>query len=185
MVTVYFQNSKGQKAETTMAGIPALLESGAIQAHTLIWIEGMDEWTALSKAHGKVEAANEEVSTTLKGVLQNGLANKERKAGLLQKVWDHVDVDGDGTLDREEIHLVLVQMGWEQVSKRLLDKVMAEIDTDQSGDVDFEEFSTWFMKQDTSKQESMIVVHYQTTGGFSAKVTPSPICSCVWCLGLL
>ena len=97
MVTVHYQNSKGQKAETTMAGIPALLEAGAIQAATLIWIEGMDDWTALNEAQGKEGLTkNSQVSTTLKGVLQNGLANKDQKDALLQKVWDHVDANGDG-----------------------------------------------------------------------------------------
>ena len=171
MITVYYQDASGAKAQTTMAGIPQLLESGAIRADTLVWIEGMDDWTALNEAHGTVEAVSEDVSATLKGVLQSGLANVERKSMLLQKVWDHVDADGNGTLDREEVHLVLVQMGWEQISKRLLDKVMAEIDTDNSGDVDFEEFSAWFMKQDSSKQEAMVKLYYQDKDGERAETT--------------
>eukprot|EP01043_Picozoa_sp_COSAG02_P060280 COSAG02_NODE_7843_length_2822_cov_6.232831_1_plen_174_part_00 len=90
---------------------------------------------------------------------------------LLQKVWENVDADGNGTLDRGEVHLVLVKMGWEHISKRLLDKVMAEIDTDGSGDVDFGEFSTWFMQQDSSKQEAMVKLYYQDKSGERAETT--------------
>jgi predicted membrane chloride channel (bestrophin family) len=70
------------------------------------------------------------------------------RSDLLHKVWDKVDKDGDGTLDRDEVHDVLVQMGWENITSSKLDGVMLELDEDQSGDVDFDEFSNWFMSQD-------------------------------------
>ena len=38
-------------------------------------------------------------------------ADAERTAGLLQKVWERVDEDGSGTLDRDEVAKVLIQMG--------------------------------------------------------------------------
>ena len=43
-------------------------------------------------------------------------------------------------------------MGWENITSAKLANVMMQIDTDRSGDVDFDEFSEWFMLQDTSKQ---------------------------------
>ena len=123
MITVHYQATGGEKAETTMAGVPGLLESGAMSPSTLVWIEGMETWTPLSNAHqvlatsGIGQAAD--VSATLKGVLEAGLSDVGRKHELLQKVWARVDADGSGSLDREEIHVVLVQMGWERYAATL------------------------------------------------------------------
>lgn len=79
-------------------------------------------------------------------------ADAERTAGLLQKVWERVDEDGSGTLDRDEVAKVLIQMGFEGTGQKVLDEAMAEMDEDGSGEVDFDEFSAWFMRQDKDKQ---------------------------------
>ena len=82
-------------------------------------------------------------------------AEDERTANLLRKVWERVDADQSGTLDREEVHQVLIQMGFDSTGKKVLDEVMAELDADGSGDVDFDEFQEWFMAQDKSKQNNV------------------------------
>ena len=84
--------------------------------------------------------------------VQDDEADAERTAGLLQKVWDRVDEDGSGALDRDEVAKVLIQMGFEGTGKKVLDAAMAEMDEDGSGEVDFEEFAAWFLKQDKDKQ---------------------------------
>ena len=82
-------------------------------------------------------------------------ADRERTEGLLQKVWERVDEDGSGTLDRGEVSKVLIQMGFGGTGKKVLDAAMAEMDEDGSGEVDYEEFTAWFMKQDADKQANV------------------------------
>ena len=76
---------------------------------------------------------------------------------LLQKVWKKVDIDGSGTLDRDEVRSVLVQMGWENVTTARLDDVWEQLDEDHSGDVDFDEFSAWFLAQDQKSIENTMI----------------------------
>ncbi len=75
----------------------------------------------------------------------------------LHKVWKSVDIDGSGSLDRDEVRSVLVQMGWENITSARLDDVFEELDKDKSGDVDFDEFSVWFLAQDTKSIEMTMI----------------------------
>ena len=79
------------------------------------------------------------------------------RTALLQKVWKKVDIDGSGTLDRDEVRSVLVQMGWTNITTARLDDVWAQLDEDHSGDVDFDEFSTWFLAQDQKSIENTMI----------------------------
>ena len=75
-------------------------------------------------------------------LLQGGLQQQlEKEDNRLQEVWAKVDADNNLSLDKDELRLVLVEMGWEEkeVTDEAVDEMMAVIDADGSGDVDFEE----------------------------------------------
>ena len=65
----------------------------------------------------------------------------EKEDNRLQEVWAKVDADNSLSLDKDELRLVLIEMGWEEkeVTDEAVDEMMAVIDADGSGDVDFEE----------------------------------------------
>merc|ERR1719321_257907 len=65
------------------------------------------------------------------------------KEAAVRKVFDELDVNGDGQLDREEVRLAAVKLG-RVLSARQLDLAMKDMDTDNSGTVDFEEFSEYW-----------------------------------------
>ena len=85
-------------------------------------------------------------------------------------IWKRCDKDGNGSLDRDEVLDVLLQMGYTK-SQIDLDVTMAEIDEDGNGEVDFDEFRNWFFIQDATAQESMVVVYYQDTDGSQAETS--------------
>ena len=57
-------------------------------------------------------------------------------------MFDEVDEDKGGTLDREEIHTLAVKLLGRVVKAPEVDRMMKEMDEDGGGDVDFEENST-------------------------------------------
>ena len=97
-------------------------------------------------------------------------APREMKEKMMLKMWDRVDTDGNGSLDRDEVLDVLLQMGYTK-SQIDLDVTMAEIDEDGNGEVDFDEFRNWFFIQDATAQESMVVVYYRASDGSQAETT--------------
>ena len=78
--------------------------------------------------------------------------------------------DGNGLLDSDEVLDVLLQMGYnrEQIN---VEETMTEIDEDGNGEVDIDEFRKWFFVQDTSAQEHLTVVYYQSGPGERAETT--------------
>ena len=79
-ITVYYQAADGSKAQTTMAGVPELRASGAINARTLVWIEGMESWTALGDA--KEFGITDALQSAVDG------ASQETQKKLLMAVWE-------------------------------------------------------------------------------------------------
>ena len=71
----------------------------------------------------------------------------ERKR--IQQVFDSIDLDGSGRLDRSELSKASLQLG-----RRLTDidvaVAMEEMDADGGGDIDFDEFFEWWQKQQIS-----------------------------------
>lgn len=61
----------------------------------------------------------------------------------LKEAWDHADADGGGTLDKDEVREVLLEMDFDEETMDL-DAIFEQIDEDGGGEVDFEEFKTWF-----------------------------------------
>jgi Ca2+-binding EF-hand superfamily protein len=58
-------------------------------------------------------------------------------------MFNSIDVDGSGALDRDEVAHLAVQMGRELRALEL-DAAMAEMDPSGDGAVNFEEFRIWF-----------------------------------------
>lgn len=58
---------------------------------------------------------------------------------LLKQSFDSFDVDGSGTVDKEEVAQAMAQQGVEMTSEEL-DELFATVDDDGSGEIDFEEF---------------------------------------------
>lgn len=62
----------------------------------------------------------------------------------LKILFDALDVDGNGTLDRDEIGRLLSQVLSKAVTSVVLDTVFSEMDADGGGDVDLNEFTGFF-----------------------------------------
>lgn len=90
---------------------------------------------------------------------------------LTERLWLQADSDGNGNLDRDEMAIVLKQMG-RDLDAAGLDKVMGEIDADGDGQIDFEEFEAWFFKHATaSDKDHLYVVYYETAEGQVSETT--------------
>lgn len=63
--------------------------------------------------------------------------------GRLLEVWRQIDSDCGGTLDKEELRVLMNQMG-KTISERRLGRVFREIDKDGSGEIEYEEFIEWW-----------------------------------------
>ncbi len=61
----------------------------------------------------------------------------------LRKVFEDADTDKGGSLDRDEIAALAVNLG-KRLTRKELDEAMKDMDEDDSNEVDFEEFSRWW-----------------------------------------
>lgn len=64
----------------------------------------------------------------------------------IRAVFDSIDLDGNGELDREEMDQAIVRLGL-NLSEKEIGQLMQEMDTDKNGTIDYGEFTTW-EKQD-------------------------------------
>ena len=78
------------------------------------------------------------------------LAHEQR----FQEIWEKVDANGDGHLDRAEITQVFKDMGKELTAEEA-DKAFEEMDGDGSGEIDFEEAFSWWENQDPEAQAAL------------------------------
>ena len=62
----------------------------------------------------------------------------------LKETFDRIDADDGGTLDIEELDILMEDMGL-SLNTIELSAAMDEMDEDHSGEVDFEEFYDWFV----------------------------------------
>ena len=58
---------------------------------------------------------------------------------MMRSCFREFDVNGDGTIDRQELDNVFKSMG-KQFSKEELDRMISLADKDKSGTMDYEEF---------------------------------------------
>eukprot|EP01052_Picozoa_sp_SAG31_P004376 SAG31_NODE_181_length_21114_cov_99.705211_2_plen_1026_part_00 len=76
---------------------------------------------------------------------------KEQK---LDRVWNRVDLDGSGGLDRDELRTVLLMLG-HKPDDIDMDATMKAIDLDGSDEVDRKEFGEWFFSQGSAAQKKL------------------------------
>jgi Ca2+-binding EF-hand superfamily protein len=62
---------------------------------------------------------------------------------LLEDAFAVIDVDGSGTLDREEVANLMILMG-KRCSSAALDGIILELDADGTGEIDFAEFKEYW-----------------------------------------
>uniref|UniRef100_A0A7S3LHS8 Calmodulin n=1 Tax=Amphora coffeiformis TaxID=265554 RepID=A0A7S3LHS8_9STRA len=74
----------------------------------------------------------------------------------LKILFSALDVDGNGTLDREEIERLINQVMLTNVSADVVDLAFGEMDTDHSGAVDFLEFVSFFGHQAGKDEEKTV-----------------------------
>ena len=128
LLTVYYRSQTGEQSTTTMAELPSLMASGAIDGETIMWAEGMASWSAVDSVLNGTSAGTNSVVKSLETAL--AAADEVTKEVLLGKVWARVDKDGNGTLDADEIEQVLLQMTGRPPSTEELLDTMAAIDSD-------------------------------------------------------
>ena len=81
----------------------------------------------------------------------------------LRELFDEIDTDGGGTLDRGEIKALADKLGV-AMSKRELDLAMKEMDEDGSGEVDFEEFAEWWPQQEAKNSALVAAMNDRWSG---------------------
>ena len=58
----------------------------------------------------------------------------------LEQLFELADVDGSGTIDREELELALKKLGFSHLTESQIDKIMDKADGDDNCVIDYEEF---------------------------------------------
>ena len=66
---------------------------------------------------------------------------RDRWARLL---YNTLDVDGSGSLDRGEVTTLISQILGEEATPSVLASAFSEMDADNSGEIDFSEFAQFF-----------------------------------------
>eukprot|EP01043_Picozoa_sp_COSAG02_P003204 COSAG02_NODE_76_length_41115_cov_60.967817_31_plen_700_part_00 len=83
--------------------------------------------------------AEAEVGAAAEVAVGGGGENDEQ----LRRIFDKLDEDASGELDRDEVRSLVTQLGMD-ASEKDVDKAMATMDADGGGTVDFEEFCAWW-----------------------------------------
>lgn len=114
----------------------------------------IDHMTNISRARRMDQATLEEV--------------RQLHELMLKQLFNKFDVDGGGSLDRDEIGALARGIGHKLTAKEL-DAAMKEMDQDGEGDVDFVEFYCWWQK---NKERSDGPLNIDTsTGGEPFTIT--------------
>jgi len=63
----------------------------------------------------------------------------------IKKVFDHIDIDGSGSIDREEVMLLLKQLNL-KADETQVEEGFRCLDKDKSGRIEYDEFYDWYSK---------------------------------------
>ena len=88
---------------------------------------------------------------TSTGAKSLGEAEEERAEGKLQelrRLFNEIDTDGSGAIDKDELRAMLIKLG-KPSSDAMLERAMAAMDPDGDGEITFDEFKQ-FWGQDGS-----------------------------------
>jgi Ca2+-binding EF-hand superfamily protein len=139
------------------------------------WQSKVTQWQAASNI-GKDDLGNvrnEAVEKTKSTFSQQGIFKSIAEASrtssanssggrdmsaYLRQVFDSIDIDGSGSLDRDEVAQLSRNLG-NELSPEELEAAMLEMDGDGGGEVDFEEFEDWYMNMLSS--DDMIRVIFE------------------------
>jgi calmodulin len=70
----------------------------------------------------------------------------EHQVAEFKECFEMFDVDGSGSIDKEELHFVLHMLGSKMTQKEIGD-ILEEVDENSSGDVEFAEFCALMARQ--------------------------------------
>ena len=167
LFVVYYRTQDGAQEETTVGELPTLMASGAVDEDTIIWADGLAEWTSLGVAR---QQTGLEVAAALEAELLD--AGDDTKRGLLAMVWKRVDKDGNGSLDEDEVGDVLKQMGRPSSEAAT---VMAEMLVGAGGEIGIDEFESWYFAQSSVAMQALILVYYEGADGEQKETTANEL----------
>lgn len=98
---------------------------------------------------------------------QTQQSDEQKMRKKIRTLFQDIDEDGSGDLDRDEFAQLSKDMGADLTDAEL-DEVMREIDTNGDGNVDFEEFQTWWLNVGEEKSTWMFRVHLDSRKSFKA-----------------
>jgi len=78
---------------------------------------------------------------------QAGIGIVAKIQGDVGHVFKQIDLNGDGSIDKEELAKMFEMLGHE-IAEQELDEVFASLDLDGDGEISEEEFSKWYMKSE-------------------------------------
>lgn len=90
---------------------------------------------------------------------------EERAEGKLQelrRLFNEIDNDGSGAIDKDELRAMLVKLG-KPSSDAMLERAIAAMDPDGDGEIDFDEFSK-FWGQDGSGVDRLAKMEQSLSG---------------------
>lgn len=88
----------------------------------------------------------------------------------VRRAFDDADTDKGGTLDRNEIHRLVVGLLGRVVKQDEVDEIMAQMDEDGNGEIDFDEFYEWYNSSGSSATDELKQSLKQRTEGRSEMV---------------
>jgi hypothetical protein len=114
----------------------------------------VDELRAEQEERDRLAALERQREEEARLAEQARLAAESPTTKNCRLMFNEMDEDGSGELDRDEIKLLARRLG-KRLSKSELDAAMAEMDADGSGEVDFDEFVSWW-KEIGSKNKGFL-----------------------------
>lgn len=79
-------------------------------------------------------------------------------SGNVDDVFDFVDENNDGELDRDEVKRCFVKLGDTDITEDALDQIMNDLDTNNNGKITKNEFKAWYLHSEEHVKEQIKVV---------------------------
>ena len=114
-------------------------------AETLKHAEKVMEMATGAALHATADLGKDAAKGALKGMfaVTDALAGKE--LANVERTFKRIDVDESGFLDRDEIKLLMLELG-KNDSEKAIDLIMEQLDPNGDGAVSLEEFKDWWVK---------------------------------------